>query len=585
MVRKIILWFFLVASPLLPIIIFYFPTRSTVKIIRNEFLRWLLYAPLFSLFLSAIVIIWKSNILVLPFNFANPVGLTYPTAISILVGGPGQTLSLTNSLNNNETFTQFIVALLMLWVAILMPFILLQILLEFLSNYDFGKNHAPPYINNIQNNLINNGLAFLKKPQSPGPLPVGQFPAGEALKIPKQQSVIQKELNLRRATINIPTQQETGQQAGQTSHTQFASTTQQNQTQNQTVNQIQQKQQSVIQKELNLRRATINIPTQQETGQQAGQTSHTQFASTTQQNQTQNQTVNQIQQNNISTSTVNNRQTKMTTNRTEMIARFKPEILTRPTTTLISFPIPTMRDIVKFESARLKRTQEGTQQLQQTTEALAKIANPQVNTTSAEKQYYTNLREKLTDETTKGDVLAKSILSAANTVKKPEAAKTAEATASGAPQVTPTVSLPTVNQIQTVGFDDYEAVKDLWLENYLQIDIPPDKYPDRKSWIEDDGTTVSEAITLLSSPDPVKVREGLSSVSNILPFLLIGGFSQTEVIAYLKAKLAAGKSALQELAKKEESEETLVEKGAKKAQAKELSEEVEADENDKTKIN
>jgi hypothetical protein len=99
----------------------------------------------------------------------------------------------------------------------------------------------------------------------------------------------------------------------------------------------------------------------------------------------------------------------------------------------------------------------------------------------------------------------------------------------------------------------------------------------RKAWIEDDGTTVSQVVTLLSSPDPMKVREGLSSVSNILPFLLIGGFSQTEVIAYLKAKGAAGKLALEELAKKEEEQETLVAKGAKKQVAKELHAEVEPD--------
>jgi predicted transcriptional regulator len=58
---------------------------------------------------------------------------------------------------------------------------------------------------------------------------------------------------------------------------------------------------------------------------------------------------------------------------------------------------------------------------------------------------------------------------------------------------------------------------------------------------------------------------------------LIGGFSQTEVIAYLKAKLAAGKAALQELGQKEENQETLLQKGTKKDTLKELSEETELD--------
>jgi hypothetical protein len=133
--------------------------------------------------------------------------------------------------------------------------------------------------------------------------------------------------------------------------------------------------------------------------------------------------------------------------------------------------------------------------------------------------------------------------------------------------------------VQTVSFDDYDAVKALWQENYQQIDVPV-KYHSRQAWIEDDGETVSLVITLLSSPDPLRVREGLTSVSNILPFLLIGGFSQTEVITYLKAKLVAGKLALADLARQEESKEKIFVKGVKKTVPKELSQEVETDKKD-----
>jgi hypothetical protein len=241
-----------------------------------------------------------------------------------------------------------------------------------------------------------------------------------------------------------------------------------------------------------------------------------------------------------------------------------------------------MRDIVKFETARLKRTQASTHELQQMQETLEKIANPQTSTSLSEREHYATLREQLTQETTKGDVLAKSILSAASTVEEPQIIKAGETAAPSVPSTSPAINFPVVNQIQTVSFDDYEAVKALWLENYQQIDVPLDKYSNRKSWIEDDGKIISQAITLLSSPDPIKVREGLSSVSAILPFLLIGGFSQTEVIAYLKAKLAAGKTALQDLARKEENQETLLEKGVKKENLKELSETMEVDEKDKT---
>lgn len=49
-------------------------------------------------------------------------------------------------------------------------------------------------------------------------------------------------------------------------------------------------------------------------------------------------------------------------------------------------------------------------------------------------------------------------------------------------------------------------------------------------------------------------------VSKILPFLLIGGFSQQEVVAYLKAKQEAGKQTLSELENKQDEENTLLDR-------------------------
>jgi hypothetical protein len=411
---------------------------------------------------------------------------------------------------------QFVVALLMLWIAILMPFILLQVFLDFLAKYEFGKVPGLGQLNTLQNRVIDNNFSFLKRPPQPDPTPARPFPAGEARELPRENVTTREESIVKRVATIIPQQQEAGQPIKQASYTQFGGTTR-------------------------------NM-----------------------------QTINQIQQN----TTPNARQTTQVIQRPIVTVQLKPEILARQTTRLVSFPIPTMRDIVKFETARLTRIPESTHELQQMQETLQKIANPQTGTTSSEKQHYVALREQLTQETTKGDVLAKSILSAASTVQKPQVIKTGEATTMSVPQTSPVVNLPVVNQIQTVSFDDYEAVKDLWLENYQKIDIPSDKYSDRKSWIEDDGKTISQAITLLSSPDPMRVKEGLSSVSAILPFLLIGGFSQTEVIAYLKAKLAAGKAALQELAQTEENQETLLQKGTKKDKLKQLSEKKELDEED-----
>ena len=140
LVRKIILWFFIIVSPIFPILLLYYPVRNTGKIWIGEFFRWLLYAPLFAIFLNGLVYLWRNQI---PLVFANPnIGnanaIEYPTAVNILLGGPRQVVSPTNSVNLVETFALYVVSLIMLWIVILLPWILLQIFLDYAQNFAPG---------------------------------------------------------------------------------------------------------------------------------------------------------------------------------------------------------------------------------------------------------------------------------------------------------------------------------------------------------------------------------------------------------------------------------------------------------------
>ncbi|PIZ97701.1 MAG: hypothetical protein COX78_04325, partial [Candidatus Levybacteria bacterium CG_4_10_14_0_2_um_filter_35_8] len=97
-------------------------------------------------------------------------------------------------------------------------------------------------------------------------------------------------------------------------------------------------------------------------------------------------------------------------------------------------------------------------------------------------------------------------------------------------------------------------------------------------WINNDVNKITEAINLLVSTDPQNVKKGMESVGNILPFLLIGGFSQTEVIAYLKAKLEAAKSIVGKLKQNQEEEDTMLGVREKEEKAKEMTEKAEISE-------
>lgn len=190
-IRKIILWFFIVLSPIFPILLLYYPVRNTAKIWIGEFFRWLLYAPLFTIFLSGLVSVWKSPRLPLIFDFSN-VGssFTYPTATNVLLGGPGQVVTYDNNLNTPDTFALYVVALIMLWVVILLPFILLQIFLDYLNNFSFDDSPAMQKLINTSYMLLNKAppvpVTPLTPPSAAGmakQIPFNKFGAAKSLPI------------------------------------------------------------------------------------------------------------------------------------------------------------------------------------------------------------------------------------------------------------------------------------------------------------------------------------------------------------------------------------------------------------------
>src|SRR3989344_2345134 len=174
--RKIILWFFIVISPIFPLLLLYSPIRNTAKIWMGEFFRWLLYAPIFAIFLSGLVHLWSSStsaISGIPLNFIFNGDQVYPTAISILLGGPGQIVSLTNSVNNRDTFALYVIALLMLWVVIILPFLLLQIFLDFLHDFSFGESTIIKQLIAGGSSLVGRGTGGGQLPPPPSVQPEG----------------------------------------------------------------------------------------------------------------------------------------------------------------------------------------------------------------------------------------------------------------------------------------------------------------------------------------------------------------------------------------------------------------------------
>lgn len=454
-IRKIILWFFIIVSPIFPLLLFFRPVRNTGKIWVGEFFRWLLYAPLFALFLHGLVKMWRDRI-PLNFDFATAgkvpgTDIIYPTAINILLGGPGQQIGINNSVNLRDTFALYVVALLMLWVVILLPFLLLQIFLDYLNNVSITEN--PVYKRISTQGWFNK--SFGSPPPAPGQPPQMPSPFGLAKTIPF----------FNKRAMQIPTSRS----------------------------------ESVLE-----RASQTNLTTVRET---------------------------------------------------------------KDVLRLANLTIPKMRDIARYETSMIKHDTVSKQEVSRFHETLERISKPTNVTTPVEREKFTTIKEKLISQEQKGDKLASSVMAASKITEesrdKTKAVVPGEKAEGTKVTAVKDIKLPQTNQVQQVSIEEYEEVRKMWTENYQNMDAPvgPNGTPmDKHAFIQQDIEKIMETINLLSSDNQDNVNRGMEQVANILPFLLIGGFTKTEVVSYLKAKLEAAKGVLTDLDKKKEDESTMVER-------------------------
>lgn len=608
LVRKIILWFFITVSPIYPVLMMYFPVRNTAKIWLGEFFRWLLYQPLFTIFLYGLVVLYRADLNTLPFNFyaGGTKPIVYPTAINILLGGPGQRLSIDNSINYTDTFAEYLIALIMVWVVIFLPFLLLRIFLDYLSNMSFKPGGGSGYLSNAWNYILNKDRMMINNPTSiggPKNPPPGGGPTGAAMAIPFRSGAARE-----------------------------------------IIQQVSQPFSSGASR-------SVNNPTS--TATTTSNTTH--ITNNTSTSSVTNAPVS-TKISNVASSVTN---TPTTINQTA--GRFTLDKTSQQTLKLVSFPLPTLKDIAKFETTQLSRDTQRHHEVSKVKSTLEKIANPYTITDTNERQQFSELREKLVQQKLKGDNVATNILNAANTVQSSNQqsrattnisnqqltqlhqslsqasqagnttatnilnmAKTTSKTTNTSSQmnetlekiahpekvtdskekekftnlkqtlekesqagnpvstqvlnaakqtdkkieakpvsVAPAVSLPKTNTIQSVNLEDYENVKKMWNESYSKMGVPKsiDK-PNRtrQEWIRDDMNKINETINELISQDQTKVQQGMKEVSTLLPFLMMGGFSQQEVVAYLKAKQVAGQEVLKQISTTKTTEEdTLLE--------------------------
>ncbi len=521
LLRKIILWFFIVISPIFPLLLLYSPIRNTAKIWVGEFFRWLLYAPIFAIFLSGLVHLWSSTTgIPLKFNFSGAV--EYPTAISILLGGPGQIVSLSNSVNNRDTFALYVVALLMLWVVIILPFLLLQIFLDFLHEFSFGESA-------LVKQLISGGSALIGRGNGAAPPPPPpSAPQGLAKPLPFIPAKIAiPEIRTNEAFIS--TQAANIQSATGRVGTEF------------------------------LRLANLSIPTMRDIARYETSLLSSSIGS--------HQTLAKMHE---TLEGISNPKRV-----TSPLAREKFGLINQRLKEEAQKGDPLANSILS--AANSVTGKKAAVDMSRLSTLFSNLNNLEGVSAFDEKQKLSAIKTTLAEASSKGDPLATSILSAVGKGEsgmdddlqqrllkaKEEGNQLAISIleAVGPEGLQFEATFPVANRVQAVSIDDYESVKKIWQENYLKLDPPKTiegKQKNRKEWVKGDIEKISGTIDLLTSSAPQNVSKGMEEVGAILPFLLIGGFAQTEVIAYLKAKLEAAKTVVSEMEKQQQDEDTML---------------------------
>ncbi|HVA96512.1 MAG TPA: hypothetical protein VND99_02565 [Candidatus Acidoferrales bacterium] len=612
LVRKIILWFFIIVSPIFPILLLYYPVRNTGKIWIGEFFRWLLYAPLFAIFLNGLVYLWRNQI---PLVFPNAAAIKntpieYPTAVNILLGGPQQIVSPANSVNLVGTFALYVVSLIMLWIVILLPWILLQIFLDYAQNFAPGDTAVMKTLVNIATNKGGGGTG--PKPSSGGaavnipfakkfsvPIDIKPGPTGAAKEIKAEHATISNatfskpafipnaainnaSVNasvLNAANVKLPSMRDIARFDVALQSNDISKLKDVNKFSEQLVrianpivvsNTIERSQVKEIREKI--------VQQSQRGNHTASSVLNAAHASSRSMSNLSSEKVkNALQQiSNPATAPTANREKMSQLN--SMLKKESSQNKNQLAASILSVNDKTSdKEVEKIKSQLMQSSNnqvskavtsaisQSAKSSDQVQTMIKQIANVNSVTTSSDQEHITKLRGTLEKASKEGNSLAASILSVNEKTSASEiealqeriqqAKETGEPIATevtSAAKETNETSLPMVNRMQNVKQEDYQAVKDMWKQNYQNLEVPQGMAGTRADWIKDDITGIDETIALLSSPDQNKVQQGMDQVSNLLPFLLVGGFSQTEIVNYLKAKQSAAKEVSQQLATEEE---------------------------------
>lgn len=627
-IRKVALWLMLILAPFLPLLFAFALVKNVGWIWIGVFFQWLFYGPLFSIFLAGLVKIWEGGI---PFAFdfsraGKSEGQIYLTAINILYGGPAQTLSPKNSANYVDTYAEYIIGLLMLWVVTLLPWLLLRNFRDYCCEVFKGLEATTM---NLYNRLIpgtTSGpsgvgrikleLPFRRQIERAIPTGISAFEKEQVTKMKTEEILstmglrVAKLADISRLDINAAERKAAGQKLD---YLKMPS---------RVADISQRRQYSVFNQELSSRatrgdviaertlatdskmpavsmvrltprpfRTVEGVLTKGSVQKTAGVTMAVRTVSIEDYEEVKKMWLNNYRESEIPVSDkIQSREDWLK----DEVAKISDtvELLSSKDEEKKKLGLERVGSILPFLylggfneeqtlvylKAKLEAAKQASVDLTRTKEeTAAKTIESEegfVSIKRAEEREKVNeerLEEAVELKKTQGkteeilDALGLKISNLADISRldmnvgerktldqkleslgqKPQEVKTGEEKIES--KETSTTSGKTT-ATKAVSFEDYEEVRRMWFNNYRngQVEVSQTT-KNREDWLKEEVAKISDTVELLSTKDEQKKKAGLARVGGILPFLYLGGFSEEQMLAYLKAKLEAAKQVQSEL--------------------------------------
>jgi len=542
--RKVLLWFLLFISPFLAILAPFVFVRNIGWIWVGVFFQWVFYGPLFALFLGGLATIWKAGI-PYPFDFSrvnSAVGYVYPTAINITYGGPAQNFGILNNGNYVDTFTEYVITLVMLWAVTFFPWWLLRIFRDYCCDGIMAMK-------NILMSMYDQ-MRGGPSPQAPGPVP-NPSATGTAMKMPRD--------------VEIPVKVKL-----------------------ETIEEIKKAKTEEITKSLNISASKLtdiaHFETHKETRENINRNLNFLKNPAQAETPTERQKYMTIRTELFNRSIKNDQAAQhilssISTSKIEQVQRREEILRTIPQMTPVAhvisikvqLPHEKVQSITNLFSTNTSIVNSVAQKTQmQTSQIQSVLSSLQQNINQSAPSIVQNItnqsglsKEKVAtvlrtfSETVKND---KQLTQQIADKEQVDVKKVEEVIAAQTPVVVePEKSIEQAVAIPpSITLEEYEQVKKMWIHQYEKGEVPvTENIKSREEWIEQDIMFISNTLNKLMSANEELKQQGLDDIGYILPIFLINNLKGEELIVYLKAKLEAAKQVSEMKQKEKEITEKL----------------------------